>query len=128
MEKLSDQRIACERLKSFVIETFAQKLSAIEVSYYSDRFIIDHLDSLFIKPMEDYEMVISNPDKFDDSIISAHETMLKGYIEKVKAGHLHIFRNSRSTIEKTQLKIVEVRIKGKLSFTISEQELNKALS
>ncbi len=113
-------------LKKFIKDTFAQKLSTVELARYWGRFVIDHIDSLFIKQIEEYEMVINNPELFDDFTITANQIMLKGYIAKVYDGHLELFHDFRSTIEKEQIKSVEVKIKGKLYFTITEQQLKGA--
>lgn len=123
MENLTDQSIASEYLKEFIEDFFASKLSTVEISYSQGIFIIDHKDALFIPPLEEYEKVINNPDKLDSSTIATHQMMLEGYIERVKFGHLQMLHTSLLT-RIAQIKNVEVRIKGKFCFTITEQELN----
>ncbi|WP_017257831.1 hypothetical protein [Pedobacter arcticus] len=124
MENLTDESLASEYLKEFIEDFFASKLSTVEISYSQDIFIIDHKDALFIPPLEEYEKVINSPNKFDSSTIATHQMMLEGYIERVKYGHLQMLHTSL-LVRIAQIKTVEVRIKGKVSFTISEQELNE---
>jgi len=124
MENLTDQSIAVDYLQEFIEDFFTSKLSTVEISYSQNIFIIDHKDALFIPPLEEYEKIINSPDKFDSSTITNHKMMLEGYIERIKFGHLQMLHTSLLT-RIAQIKTVEVRIKGKISFTISEQELNK---
>lgn len=123
MENLTDHSIAVDYLKEYIEDFFTSKLSTVEISYSQDIFIIDHKDALFIPTLEEYEKVINSPDKFDSSTIASHQMMLEGYIERVKFRHLQMLHTSLLT-RIAQIRTVEVRIKGKLSFTISEQELN----
>ena len=124
MENLTDQSIAVDYLKEFIEDFFASKLSTVEISYSQDTFIIDHKDALFIPPLEEYQKVNNSPDKFDSSTIATNQMMLEGYIERVKFGHLQMLHTSL-LVRIAQIKTVEVRIKGRISFTISEQELNE---
>lgn len=127
METYSKEGWACEELKKLINKNFADKMSTVKTANYWGTFIIDHIDSMFIKQIEEYELVINNPDKFNEAEITANQNMLKGYVGRVKVGHLDTFRDFRSTVERTAIETVEVKIKGKLYFTISREELNKAI-
>ena len=127
MESFSKEDWACEELNELKKKNFADKKSTVKTANFSGTLIIDHIDSMFIKQIEEYEVVINNPDKFNEAEITAIKNLHNGYVGRVKVGHLDMFRDYRSTVVRTAIETVEIKIKGKLYFTISREELNKAI-